>query len=249
MQLLGSLIVFVLFIFLYLIIVEVFVMLFRITGLPDEKARFQVVSMLTNSGYTTREAELITNSKQRRKLARAVMMFGYAFTVTIVSTVVNIFVQFSRSLAVGSAGAVPVIAVIILLTLLVRNSPWVKRMVDRIIKAITMRMIRDKNSNHITIVDEYGKLVIARIDMNIVPEHIADRPLGQSKIRSEHKIIILLKHTDKGEVVATRDTSFKDGDVIVVMGEENKVRSVFELRKQSPDSKAISTNLVKSPKK
>ncbi len=185
MQILGSIIVFVLFILMYLIIVEVFVMLFRITGLPDDKARFQVVSMLTNSGYTTREAELITNNKQRRKLARVVMMFGYAFTVTIVSTVVNIFLQFSRNLTVGSAAAIPVIGAIIVLIMLAKNSRWMKRQVDWIIKRIAKQFITDKNANHIIIVDEYGRLVIAQIEMNIVPEHIADRPLGESRIRSE----------------------------------------------------------------
>ena len=51
MEIVGSIILFMIFIFAYLIIVEIFVVLFKLTGLSGEKARFQVISMLTNSGY------------------------------------------------------------------------------------------------------------------------------------------------------------------------------------------------------
>ena len=43
-------------IIVYWIISELFTILFRLTGLPDEKARFQVISLLTGSGFTTRES-------------------------------------------------------------------------------------------------------------------------------------------------------------------------------------------------
>ena len=83
MNLTGAFILFGIFIFGYMAIAEVFTVLFRLTGLTREKARFQVISMLTNSGYTTSESELITQSKVRRRLARLTMLFGYSFTVTI----------------------------------------------------------------------------------------------------------------------------------------------------------------------
>ena len=60
----------------YLVIAEIFTMLFRFTGLPEEKARFQVISLLTGCGFTTHESELFLNSKGRRRLARYTMLFG-----------------------------------------------------------------------------------------------------------------------------------------------------------------------------
>ena len=39
----------------YWVISELFAMLFRFTGLPDEKARFQVISLLSGCGFTTHE--------------------------------------------------------------------------------------------------------------------------------------------------------------------------------------------------
>ena len=57
---------FSLIIMLYWVMSELFTMLFRFTGLPEEKARFQVISLLTSSGFTTRESEMIISTKSRR---------------------------------------------------------------------------------------------------------------------------------------------------------------------------------------
>ena len=62
-------------ILIYWIILELFTVMFRITGLPDDKARFQVLSLLTGAGFTTRESESILSSKMRRKLAQVTMLF------------------------------------------------------------------------------------------------------------------------------------------------------------------------------
>ena len=76
---------------IYWIILEMFTVMFRITGLPDDKARFQVLSILTGAGYTTKESESFVSSKMRRKLAQVTMLFGYVFNVSIVSALVNVF--------------------------------------------------------------------------------------------------------------------------------------------------------------
>ncbi len=229
MEIIGSLILFILFIFVYLIIVEIFVMLFRITGLSDEKARFQVISMLTNSGYTTKEAELITEDQSRRKLARFVMMFGYAFTVTIVSTVVNIFLQFREDFTGGAVGAIPVIAVILIITWFVKKSRWTNKMADKIIKKVGSKFLYDENYNPIIIVDKHGDFALARIILNIMPEELKNISLKDSNIKIDYGINVLLK----GDELAAADTIFNVGDTIVVMGNETIVRSIFSLKDKS----------------
>ena len=74
----------------YLIITEMFSIMFRFTGLPAERARFQVVSLLTGCGYTTKESEMFLSSRSRRRLARITMLFGYVFNNTIVSAFINV---------------------------------------------------------------------------------------------------------------------------------------------------------------
>ena len=79
-----ALLLFSFIILLYWVITELFTFFFRLTGLPAEKARFQVISLLTGTGFTTRESEIILSSRLRRRLARITMLFGYVFNVTIV---------------------------------------------------------------------------------------------------------------------------------------------------------------------
>lgn len=54
MNLYVALSLFSVIILIYLVITELFTILFRLTGLPDERARFQVISLLTVFGnYAT----------------------------------------------------------------------------------------------------------------------------------------------------------------------------------------------------
>ena len=69
----------------YILIIDIFTILFRMTGLTEEKAKFQLISLLTNSGYTTKESELVVAKLLRRKMARMVMLFGYVFSVTLIT--------------------------------------------------------------------------------------------------------------------------------------------------------------------
>ena len=84
---------FALIVLIYCIILDFFTMIFRLTDLPDEKARFQVMSLLTGCGFTTHESEMILAIKPRRRMALMIMLFGYVFNITIVSAFINVFLS------------------------------------------------------------------------------------------------------------------------------------------------------------
>ena len=92
---------FAILILVYWVISEIFTILFRFVGLPEEKARFQVTSLLTGCGFTTRESEMILTTRQRRRLARMLMLFGYVFNITVVSAFINVFLSLTSN-QVGS---------------------------------------------------------------------------------------------------------------------------------------------------
>ena len=91
MNIYPAMLLFSFVILLYWVIAELFTFFFRLTGLPAERARFQVVSLLTGTGFTTRESEIVLTSRLRRRLARVTMLFGYVFNITIVSAFINVF--------------------------------------------------------------------------------------------------------------------------------------------------------------
>lgn len=84
----------IVFLFIYLIIIlvviEIFVILFRLTGLKVEVSRFQVISMMTGTGFTTDESELILGHPIRRKLATFLILFG-AFSLAVIISSISQF--------------------------------------------------------------------------------------------------------------------------------------------------------------
>ncbi|MFC0414973.1 hypothetical protein ACFFHH_05825 [Cytobacillus solani] len=87
----------ILFLFIYLIIIlvviEIFVILFRLTGLKVEVSRFQVISMMTGTGFTTDESELILGHPVRRKLATFLILFGAFSLAVIISSISQFLAQ------------------------------------------------------------------------------------------------------------------------------------------------------------
>ena len=74
MGLIASIILILVFIILYVIVIQIYSVLFRITGLAKEKAHFQAISLFTNSGFTTSESEVVTSERVRRGIAIAAMI-------------------------------------------------------------------------------------------------------------------------------------------------------------------------------
>lgn len=65
----------------------------RLTGLSNSNARFQAMSALTGTGFTTTEAELITNYPIRRNIIAGLMLLGNLGIVSIISTTMISFVR------------------------------------------------------------------------------------------------------------------------------------------------------------
>ena len=58
------------------ILVRIASTIMRLTGLPDNVARFQSLSAMTGTGFTTRESELIVNYPIRRRVLMTLMIIG-----------------------------------------------------------------------------------------------------------------------------------------------------------------------------
>ena len=74
-------------------IVRVSSTVLRLTGLSEGQARFQALSALTGTGFTTAEAELIVNFPLRRKIVSYLMMTGNLGLVSVMSTLMISFLR------------------------------------------------------------------------------------------------------------------------------------------------------------
>ena len=115
---------------IYFTLINIFVALFRITGLTKEKARFQVISMITCVGFTTGEAEVITLNKRRRRLAIICMITGNLFNVLIISLIINLISNITReNIAIENLYWVFIIVGVLLLLLIISKIPPIARII------------------------------------------------------------------------------------------------------------------------
>ncbi len=146
---------FAVLILLYWVIAEVFTVLFRLIGLPEEKARFQVISLLTGTGFTTRESEMILSTRSRR-LARITVLFGYVFNITFVSTAMNVF-RSAGTVSWGSSALGLLIPLGTLVTVLrLSRTREVRIWLDRKIERAADSFGSNRGVNGVMRIDELG---------------------------------------------------------------------------------------------
>ena len=230
-----ALTLFTLIIFVYWVISEVFTMLFRFTGLPAEKARFQVTSLLTGTGFTTRESEFFLSSRARRQLARVTMLFGYVFNITIVSAFINVFFSMKVSDILSNifGMAIPIAAGIAVIVL--ARTPRVRSWSEKQIERLANRIVHHKTQNTVFLIDAIGKDVIAQVMLNTVPEALRGVPLSESGIKSDYGVLVML--VERGSTVpAAADTVFRDGDKLTVFGNYAVICRLFMAAERFTDN-------------
>ena len=208
---------------------ELFTILFRFTGLPEERSRFQVTSLLTGCGFTTRESEMILSSRPRRRLARITMLFGYVFNITIVSALVNLFISLKVTQLDGFLGSllIPMAALVIIFVFI--RVPVIRAWGDRVLEKLAGRFVRGERRNTIEILDYIGKDSIAQITLRKVPDSLKDIPLSATGLKSESKILVMLiENEDKKAIPATAETVFHEDEVLTVFGDYKTLCRVFE---------------------
>ncbi len=73
---------------LFVLVVHAGAVALRLTGLPEQVARFQARSALTGTGFTTSESEAIVNHPVRRRIVSLLMTLGNLGFVSVLATVV-----------------------------------------------------------------------------------------------------------------------------------------------------------------
>ena len=217
----------------YWVISELFAMLFRFTGLPDEKARFQVISLLTGCGFTTHESELLLTTKSRRRLARITMLFGYVFNITIVSAFINVFFSLKVSELAADLVSSLIPLLVILFILAFMRFPVIRAWGDRLIEKLAGRIVHRDIANTILLMDYIGQETIAQVTLREVPEDLQGKALSESGLKEKHNILVMLVETDGSKAQpAYAQTVFRPGDKLTVFGDYATISRVFHARER-----------------
>ena len=174
----------------------------RLTGMPLDAARFQSISALTGTGFTTQEAEITMHHPLRRRVLIGLMFAGHLGIVSLASTVI---------LAVSTAqdGSVLLTVFYMLLAVIVICALAMSETVDRAICGIIA-----------TVLTRYGwfdkgqYLVVTELpDGAQVAEHTAQR---QCSIEFPRQGLTVLRLNGAAPGPDTLD--LKVGDEILCFG-------------------------------
>ena len=220
----------------YLFVIEVFSVAFKLTGLATSKVKFQVASLFTGTGYTTAESELIAKDDKRRKIARVCIYTGHLFSVAFMGLIINVVI--SLSLTIRAESVIPkftewyfiilYITLALFITMVVLKIPVINVRFVRFLETVAINASKkNKQTNIVNVIDIQAKNAIAEVILNIVPETMSEVPLSHMGLTSKYSIHVLSIRRDSRVVEVTKDTMFRQGDVITMYGLINDIREAF----------------------
>lgn len=220
----------------YMFMIEVFSVAFKLTGLATKKIRFQVASLFTGAGFTTTESELITNDDRRRRIAVICMYTGHVFSVVIMGLIINVLISIGTAIGADRSNRtftewyfiVFYVSLGIFLLVLFIKIPPINRRFQRLLESIAINASkRSRNSNIITVLDFYGKNAIVEVSLNRIPDFAEEVSLFEMKLTKKYAINILSIKRGKRMVDVTKDTMFRKGDVLVIYGLVTDIKEAF----------------------
>lgn len=222
---------------------EIITVLFKLTGLSEEKARFQVISLLTGAGFTTKEAELITQHPTRRKLAQFLMVLGYVGFLTAVSFLINILKN-SFTMKV----VIMLLVFTIITWIVIRNRLFMSFLDGIIEKMILIRYSKSKSQSKIyKLINRakgYGVYNII-IDENSSLEGVS---LMNSNLKPNSMIILNIDKGNEFIGFPKRDYILEKGDNILLYGKVEQVIKTFHLDQKENNKSIHSKNKIKITK-
>ena len=215
---------------LYIVFIEIFTIIFMITGMSHTRARFQVISLLTNCGFTTAESEIVVSSRKRRKIALTIMIFGNIYNVSIVSLLVNAIMSFSKDKNFNTVSAILSLLAFLGFLIIIKRVPFIRITFDKAVKHIATKVMFSKRANPLLILDNFHGYVIVEVKLIEVPERLAYKTLLESRISQDYGIRVLaIKRNDITIGDVSKDEMVLDNDRLIAYGPLANIIEVFKL--------------------
>ncbi|QEG33683.1 TrkA C-terminal domain-containing protein [Bythopirellula goksoeyrii] len=215
---------------LSLIIIRVGTMALMLTGLSRESARFQSHSAFTGVGFTTSEAESITQHPVRRHIVMALMIAGNVGIATSISFLMLFLLGARESEYQGIASSLIVLFASLGCLWLLASSRWVENKLNRFITlAIT-------NFSHLEIKDYVSLLELAKgfsvTELNIEPgDWVAGKTLASLGLAREGILVLGIKRNNGDYVGAPAGNShIHPYDTIVAYGPLKRLQELATRR-------------------
>jgi hypothetical protein len=220
------------------IIVRIGAVAFQLTGLEWSLAKFQSLSCFSGTGFTTKEAELITGDPRRRRIASILIVLGNAGIVTMIATAASalnpdqvLIVRLSESILPFSIPStlVPwVNLTVIVLGLLVIYKISTNRKIAGKFTLYLRKRIRKKDLLKPVSFEELlfltGGYGISRIAV-CENSPLIDKTLIESDLRKKDITVLAIVRGSETMANPTALVTIHKGDDLIVFGNLHNIRS------------------------
>jgi K+/H+ antiporter YhaU regulatory subunit KhtT len=216
------------------VIVRIGAIAFQLTGLEWSMAKFQALSCFTSTGFTTKEAELITGTRQRRRIASTLIVLGHAGLVTMIATFANTIRPrvkgWSLPFLPGSIPAalqpwisliIVVIAVYVIYKVLTNT-----KLARKLTKALRERIekkefIKPVSFEELTVAT--GGYGVSKINV-CSKSSVLNKTLSESDLRRHDITVLAIESEGKTIPNPSADTKIFLGDTLVCFGRLDNIR-------------------------
>lgn len=196
------------------------------TGMSRQYARFQARSAFSGVGYTTSEAESVTNHPLRRRVVMILMLLGNA---GIASVVVTLVLGFQGTTTSESLQRALVLAAGLMVIWFIAASPRVESLLGRLLAWFL-------GGKGLELHDYAGILRIGR-DYSIGELHVREdewlsgRSLRRLALRDEGVTVLGIERDGRYLGSPDGDTVIETGDNLVLYGRSEALRQLDDRRK------------------
>ncbi len=220
MQITGMLI----FLLVWLFILWLGSMALEVTGMERAKARFQALSALSGTGFTTREAESIVNHPGRRRIASWLIFLGSVGIIAFILIMILYLRAGFKAPTLVQAGII--IISIIILCLIV----WTG-IINKLSNIIVSRLNKGRPVPIFVpeeILHQAGDYGVARIVIN---ERIGaiDLTLGNTRFREREITILAIERGDKVLSLPRDDEVVLVGDCLLCYGRVSAISGLHNV--------------------
>ncbi len=229
-----NLLLFIIVLIVSFVIVRIGAIAFQLTGLEWSLAKFQALSCFTATGFTTKEAELITSDLRRRRIASVLIVLGHAGFVTMVATFANTLRPRATKWSVPFLPAyvppwlqpwislVIIVGAIYVIYKVFTNTRFARRLTDFLRKRIIKKeIIKSVSCEELTVAT--GGYGVSRIKIR-EDNPILGKALSESELRKDDITVLAIVRDERTMPNPVADTKILSGDELICFGKLGIIR-------------------------
>lgn len=206
-------------IILLAVIMEIAASALRLTGLDIHTARFQALSALTGTGFTTKETELVMTNRQRRRIVMFLMVLGPIGFITILGSVIF---SFEEDVIINQL--IMIILVFLIILLITRS----KKLMAFFHRSIEKQLKKRRYPRRVALEQvlqlnkDYGVCEV-KIDKR---SKYLDRQLSDTDFKEKGFVVLAIDRSGSLIAVPKGSDFLKEEDVIIVFGNLQSLKGI-----------------------